>query len=115
MANVKRSVKFDESGMLSDYNGYATRCKEAKEELAAELKRKHPSDPLAGEIIRFSIADGYAEYMVEKGTTLLHLHEGDGYAALPATIRGLRRRDIENMVDMEIDLKILLSEQREGR
>jgi len=45
---------------------------------------------LAGEILRFPVADGYAQYMVFSGTELIHLDIGDGYQIPAAHARGLR-------------------------
>lgn len=53
--------------------------------------------PNTGEIVRFGIADGYAQYMVaEKGRSmvLIHLPLGDEWDIPAAHMRGLTRKDI---------------------
>lgn len=69
---------------------------------AAQLRRTNPG-ALVGEIIRFQIADGYAQYMVkkEKPLQLVHLHVGDGYQIDPIMIRGLRLSDVRQRVSQE--------------
>lgn len=67
------------------------------------IRDKRPEDDLAGEIIRFPVADNYARYMVErsKPLTLRHVGSGDLYSAHPALIRGLRLVDVKEMVRCE--------------
>lgn len=59
--------------------------------------------PHTGEIIRFQVADGYAEYMVAqlRPLRLVHLKTMDAYRVLPSTIRGLRSSDAEDMLAWE--------------
>lgn len=59
---------------------------------------------LTGEIIRFPIADGYAQYMVcelPRTTFLIHLRIHDGWQIPEAHERGLRKQDVKEMVDRE--------------
>lgn len=55
---------------------------------------------LVGSIINFSVADGFAHYLVTKDSplTLQHVPYGDGYRVAPYTIRGLRKADVLAMV-----------------
>ncbi len=66
---------------------------------------------LVGEIIRFQIADGYAQYMVkkEKPLQLVHLHIGDAWHADPILIRGLRLSDVRQQVSQEKKLTSMFS------
>ena len=56
---------------------------------------------IVGAILRFPCADGYAMYRVskEKPLTLQHIPYGDRWQVDPALIRGLRRVDVERMVE----------------
>lgn len=81
-------------------------CYERQRELLDELTAKAAAQPdtqVLGGIVKFSVADGYAMYVVikEKPLTLQHLPYGDGYQADPALIRGLRRVDIEALIQRE--------------
>lgn len=65
--------------------------------LKNELKvfcQKESKCPDAGEIIRFQIADGYAQYMIFSYTKLIHIPEDDAYQISDALARGLRKEDI---------------------
>jgi hypothetical protein len=73
-----------------DSAGYEDRCNQYRENVKAELislgyKHKH-----LGRIIRFGVADGYAQYMVANGTTMIHLEEVDAYSIPAAHARGVR-------------------------
>jgi len=59
--------------------------------------------PLVGEIVRFPIADGYAQYIVwnTKPLTLVWLEVGDAWSIPDAHSRGLRLADVEAMVRYE--------------
>lgn len=70
----------------------------------AEIKAKYAKgDGLTGEVIRFSVADGFAQYVVTsvKPLTLVFIDEMDGYRIPEAHIRGLRLKDVEAMVARE--------------
>lgn len=75
----------------------------ALKKLQDEARAKAPKDELAGEILRFGVADGYAQYLVKrsKPLTLAHIHMGDGYQVHPAMIRGLRLRDVKHQVEAD--------------
>ncbi len=55
-----------------------------------------------GAIVRWQVADGYAEYLVTSmagSGTLQHIPFMDAYTVDPALIRGLRKTDIKERVD----------------
>ena len=62
---------------------------------------------LTGQIIRFGVADGQAQYMILNGTSIMHLPLGDGYQIPEAHARGLRAKDMAAMVDYEKRMKEL--------
>ena len=61
------------------------------------LKRK-PNQKLVGEIIRFPVADGYAEYMVAATTPLelVHIPLGDAWDFQYAHL--LKKKDVEEKI-----------------
>jgi hypothetical protein len=69
-------------------------------ERLADRAKMNGTSPLLGEVVRWSRADGYAQYMVwqTKPLQLIHLNLLDGYSIEPALIRGLRVADIHAMV-----------------
>lgn len=71
------------------------------------------SHKLAGEIVRFGVADGYAEYMVYsvRPLALLHLETLDCYQIPEAHSRGLTLSDIKKMVEWEKNLSALFREK----
>lgn len=70
------------------------------ESVQAEARKSNTGD-LVGEIVRFQVADGYAEYVVwkQKPLQLIHLSHGDGYAIPAAHERGLRLSDVRQNVE----------------
>lgn len=56
---------------------------------------------IVGGLVSFPAADGYAIYVVtkEKPLTLAHVPFGDGWTVSDAHIRGLRRSDIEVLLE----------------
>jgi hypothetical protein len=44
-----------------------------------DYAKKHGTGPDRGEIISFGVADGSAQYVVFKPSTLIHLRTGDAY------------------------------------
>jgi len=55
-----------------------------------------PEDEIVGVHCKWTVADGYAHYIVTKASplTLAHVHMGDGYCVQPPMIRGLRTADV---------------------
>jgi hypothetical protein len=87
-----------------DYKNYDYRKEQAREDayakkLAEWCKSRNKGD-CVGEIVRWGVADGYAQYMVEceKPLRLIHLPFGDGYSAGKIWERGLRLNDVRQMV-----------------
>lgn len=78
--------------------------------LAVEA-RSTSTGALVGEIVRFQIADGYAQYMVwkEKPLTLVHLAIHDAWSIPEAHARGLRLADVRGMVERDRALSDLFS------
>jgi len=54
-------------------------------------------------VIKFSVADGFAYYLVVSMSPLKlqHIPYGDEYAVHDAMIRGLRKNDVENMLERQ--------------
>lgn len=67
----------------------------------AQAKREGRPATLVGEIIRFPVADGYAQYMVwrQQPLQLIWIELGDAWSAHPALIRGLRLTDVRRQVE----------------
>lgn len=85
-----------------NYQNYALYSKaytEWLECLKRQLKIDNPGDELAGEEIKFQVADNYARYVVasSKPLQLIHLKYGDGYE-YPYVTR-LRLSDIRREVE----------------
>ena len=64
-----------------DSSKYDAECEKFVEDLKAWLKENHCDDENCGEIIRFPVADGHAEYMVASVSPvkLIHLAIGDAW------------------------------------
>lgn len=93
-----------------DFN-YAT-WREDEQRYLADLRDRALSDAhifdtakagLVGEVIRFQVADGYAQYMVwqQSPLSLIHIATMDGYSIPEAHIRGLRLADVKDLVARE--------------
>lgn len=72
------------------------------EALAAEA-RKADTGETVGQIIRFPVADGFAQYMVwkERPLQLVHLALGDAWTIPASHARGLKLADVKAMVDRD--------------
>lgn len=70
----------------------------------AEIEAQYP-------VIRFQVADGYAQYAVysRKPLQLIHIPYGDAYQADPILLRGLRASDVTAMLEREKRLKKLFA------
>lgn len=90
---------FDENGRYSREKDDALTAAYL-DELRAEAIVTHD---IVGEVIRFQIADGYAQYMVwsVKPLELIHLPLGDAWSIPEAHARGLRLSDVRDMVERE--------------
>lgn len=64
------------------------------------LKHTDSKDSIVGEMIRFPVADGYANYMIyrTKPFQLIHVAIGDAWEADRCLIRGLRLQDARERV-----------------
>jgi len=94
---------------------YAASCAEYTERLADWCRNTYNGKgDLVGEVVRFQIADGYAEYMVANHSplTLINLGLGDGYSIPEAHARGLRLTDIRKDVERERRIRAMFAEKR---
>jgi len=83
--------------------------------LIAWAKARRPTDENAGTVVRWQVADGFAEYLVA-GTEpleLLHLPMGDGYA-FPLAHRATKE-DILELIAREKAWAALVTRQKENR
>lgn len=101
-ANPIPAPAFMEADGSWNMTKYDERCRayeaETEKYIRRELGGKHK---LTGRIIRFQIADGYAQYMIWTPTKWIHLDEVDGYHAADATIRGMRAVDVAEWFERE--------------
>lgn len=87
-------------------------------DLKAALIANGDTGPLTGEIVRFPIADGYAQYMVfdapgrRPAFGLIHMPLGDAYQIPEAHLRGLRKQDIQNEISRSKRLQALFAKGR---
>jgi hypothetical protein len=86
-----------------DWNAYYARQSTALGELAKKSSAIPEGGDIKDALIKFSVADGYAYYVVVKTSplTVAHVPFGDGYAAPAPTIRGLNRADVERQLAMD--------------
>ena len=93
---------------------YVNRVDAWEQRIADWCRARGHSGDLIGKVIRFSVADGYARYIVvtqKGGLGLANTGEGDGYSIHPATIRGLRVSDVRSMLKREEALRALFSKK----
>lgn len=86
---------------IDNLDAYDAACEAYRQQVIEWAKANSPStSDLVGEVIRFPVADGYAEYVVmnTRPLQLIHLETGDAYAADAMTLRGLRVSDVRSMV-----------------
>jgi hypothetical protein len=91
------------------HSGYDARCQKYREDTVEWLRSLGYKHKNLGKIIRFGVADGYAQYMVANGTTLIHLEEVDAYHVHDALLRGLRATDIDAMIKRDENFNALFS------
>jgi len=102
MARYAGSIKPDfDHDWNKPYAEYEAKVEKWLEDLKSGYRKLAKGD-LVGEIVRFQIADGYAQYMIVKQRpfTVAHLDILDGYSALGATIRGFRLQDARAQVEV---------------
>lgn len=87
--------RFNTETWRQDEDNYIEKCR--------AICRENGDHPLLGEVIKWGRADGYAMYMVYnvKPFQLIHLPLGDAYQVEDALIRGLRLKDVQEMIDYE--------------
>lgn len=94
-------------GNHEDYGTWVRRMQDAEREyverLQAMARARGNGDDLIGEIVKYTVADGYAQYVVwnTKPLQLVHIETGDSYAIPPAHARGLRLADIRENIAWE--------------
>ena len=76
------------------------------------VKKRKPRGQLVGEIIRFGVADGYAQYMVAslRPLELIHLDLGDGYHF--QYVERITAQDVRELVEREKSLAELFHGSR---
>lgn len=116
MAKIYKAPKGFEAPTLSADN-WQVEEQAYLERLAAEARRGSPGDPLVGEVVRFPMADSYAQYMVwsTKPLKLVHLDLGDAWHIPEAHARGLRLSDIQSSVDRDRAMKAMFAKARAER
>lgn len=89
----------DEDGRI-DFNAHLEAERDWVE-LVQDAARKAHTGNLVGEIVRFGVADGAAEYVVWKHAPLqlVHLPIGDAWNIPEAHARGLRLADVRALVE----------------
>lgn len=72
------------------------------EDLADHARSRNQGD-LVGETIKFQRGDGYAQYMVwsQKPLSFIWIELGDAWTVEDALLRGLRVKDVREMVDAD--------------
>lgn len=90
--------KFGRDTRVDEYHA-AVAARE--EEISKWCRERSPKDKLAGKVIRFQVADGYASYVVTSSKPVAVAHLGDEYHAHPALLRGLRAKDIKEQIERE--------------
>lgn len=78
---VSDQVQTPELKMPFNFNEYNKSIEEYKKEVERVIRATFKSTPDTGTIIRFGVADGYAEYMIisVKDATMVHLEHADAY------------------------------------
>ena len=96
----KRTIPGFDKRDDEDWNSYYARQEESLKALAVMSLAIPEGGDIKGALVKFSVADGHAYYVVTKASPLevVHVPFGDGYKALPATIRGLNRADVERQL-----------------
>lgn len=83
-----------------DSAAYSKACEQWLADLCKVARQQAPLNPLVGNVIRFGVADGFAQYVVwkTKPLTLIHVDLYDGYAIPAAHARGLTLADVKQQV-----------------
>lgn len=122
MAKIYRAPEGHEAPDFSDYMNAEGRYDREKADRLdreyigrlADLARSTNKGDCVGEVVRFPIADGQAQYMVwsHKPLSLIHLPLGDAWNIPEAHARGLRLADIRDMVNREKAIADLFARKR---
>lgn len=90
---------------------YNKDCDELSEKLKKWCLERNPEQKNVGEIIRFQVADGYAEYMVAatKPVQLIHLPYWDSYQSDIAPF--MTAKAIQDKIDQARAMEKLFSKQ----
>ena len=96
---------------ISDVKGYFEACDKYKADLKAWLIKRNNAENV-GDIIRFLVGDGYAEYMVAamKPLQLVHLPLGDGWVY--EFDSRLTAKDVKAKIAQEKSLSELFSKKK---
>ena len=110
--NPPSEIKVPEIG--HDFKKYEKECEEFATKLKEFLIKRNPNGELVGEIIRFPVADSYAEYMVAslKPVALVHMPLMDAWDFEYAN--RLTAKDIKDKVAQQKALEKLFSRKKAG-
>jgi hypothetical protein len=100
-----KSIKVPELD-FRNIDGYEKACDNYKSELKAMLQKRN-NEKNVGEIIRFPVADSYAEYMVAsmKPVELVHLPLGDAWCFQYVNL--LTAKEVQEKIDQQKALERL--------
>ena len=110
--DVPESIKIPEI-TFSNIKQYQEECDEFLKKLKSYLLDRIDSDDYTGEIIRFPVADGYAEYMIVKMSPpqVIHLPLWDGWHF--EYIRSFSKTDIKKKIQQQKAINQLFSKKNE--
>lgn len=94
-----------------DIEQYKKDCADLTERLKKWCIERNPNQKNVGEVIKFQVADGYAEYMVgaTKPVQLIHLPFWDSYQSEYAHL--MTAKAIQEKIDQEIALAKIFSKK----
>ena len=97
---------------FKDMAKYRQDCKQYEADLKAFLVSKNPNAKNVGEVIRFPVADGYAEYMVAsmKPVQLVHIPLGDAWDF--QYVHLLKAKDVQEKIDQQKAMEALFSKKK---
>lgn len=97
------------------FEEYEKAIKEYLKKLKEWCKKRKPRGQLVGEIIRFPVADGHAEYMVASLSPLELIHIPLGDAWHFQWIGKINSKDVRQMIESEKALIKLFQEKKRER
>lgn len=103
MATILRAPIAAPQYLSGSFNDYGVVVAAYHGQIQEAAKAEHPGNDMVGRVVRFSVADGYAEYVVwnTKPLQLVWLETGDAYSISVSHARGLRLADIEPLVEYD--------------